>query len=246
MTEETVYNEALGHFDTFYEQNRGLIYKVVKEYYIFYGELKIVEKADLYQEASFGFYKAYTSFNPLEGYKFSTTAVHQMRGYIRVFLRDKAHLIRKPRSIIIIERICKQYEITSISQFDTIEEVLKSHDITISRAKELFLMTLAYNKTIHLNAKFKDGDSEQETYIDRVPSPELTAPDKVLHNDIKDILSSIKVPERDREIVMLKSRGYSQQEIASIIGLSQMSVSRSLKSVMEKVKSSIKEYYQMQ
>lgn len=243
MTEETVYNEALGHFDTFYEQNKGLVYRTIKEYYFFYGEIKIVERDDLHQEALYGFYKAYATFNPENGLKFSTVVIPKMRGYIRMFLRDKAHLIRKPRNVVTLERLCKQYDITSIDQFDTLGDTLKTYDLTIPKAKELFLATLVFNKTINLNAKFKDTESEQETYMEIVPSPELIPYDKVVRNDMMDILSITRISPRDREILILKSQGYTQQEIAKIVGLSQMSVSRILKSLMDKIRGTIREYY---
>lgn len=245
MTEETCYNEALGHFDTFYEQNKGLIHKTVREYYFFYGEIKIVEKDDLYQEALYGFYKAYITYNPENGIRFSTSVIPKMRGYIRMFLRDKAHLIRKPRNVVIIERLCKQYEIISIDQFDTLEDTLKTYDLTILKAKELFLATLVFNKTINLNAKFKDAESEQETYMELVPSPELATYNKVIHTDLMDILSTTRISPRDKEILILKSQGYTQQEIAEVVGLSQMSVSRILRNLVEKLGGTIREYYIM-
>jgi RNA polymerase sigma factor (sigma-70 family) len=78
------------------EQNIPLAVMCAKKLYKIYNSLK-PDYEELLSEAKLGLCKAAVDFDPEKGFRFSTYAVWIIEGRIRLYLRDKLNLIRRPR-----------------------------------------------------------------------------------------------------------------------------------------------------
>ena len=194
---------------------------------------KGVDYDDLFQLGCMGLLKAIYNFNEDYNVRFSTYAVPMIIGEIKRFLRDDGE--------IKISRIIK-FNAHKISKF--IEDFQKKNGIeptieTISEKLEISLedviLALDSSKvTISLYDTPQDGDSEAQSLIEKIPSSE-SEDDKVQSIYLKQLLSRLNA--REQRIIMLRYfRDKTQGEVAKILGVSQVQVSRLENKILKKLK----------
>ena len=202
------------------------------------------EKKDIQQVAFTGLIIAINRFNPGAGNKFSTYAVHCIKGEIFHFIRD-SKLIKIPRWLWKLNKLfsgfVKNFEINS-NRYPTIEEISAGINISIGGINEFLKAreVAFYNfKTIDENEKniSDNSDSYDKSLIrsKEYKSFDLVMEDKILLWDAIDKLCNL-----NKKIVILSYfLGFSQKEIGKRIGISQKSVSRKLEESIR----TLKEYY---
>ena len=221
-------NEAT---DILVNGNFPLIKAIVKGYLN-----KGAEYDDLYQIGCVGFLKAIKNFNPKFDVKFSTNAVPMISGEIKRFLRDDG-MIKVSRSIktlaiklkAYIEK-CKQ----ETGESPSIEALAEEFGVE----KEDVVVALdSFQQTISINAKVDEDDPNSQNVIDKLAvfdkSDEML--DKfILKNEIMNL------PEKERKIILLRYyRGKTQGEVAEILDVSQVQVSRMESKIIEQLKSKL-------
>lgn len=194
---------------------------------------KGVDFDDLFQLGCMGLLKAVYNFNESFDVRFSTYAVPMIVGEIKRFLRDDGE--------IKVSRIIK-YNSLKIAKFTelyiakngvepTAQEISKALDISV----EDVILALDSNKmTVSLYDSVDDGQDKSQSLIEKIPSNE-TEDDRVEKLYIKELLSRLQ--ERERKLIILRYfRDKTQGEVAQVLGVSQVQVSRLENKILKKLK----------
>ena len=217
--------------DTLVNGNFPLIKAIVKGYLN-----KGVEYDDLYQIGCVGFLKAIKNFNPEFDVKFSTYAVPMIAGEIKRFLRDDG-MIKVSRSIKTLAIKLKSFiEKTKqeLGETPTIEQLAKEFGV---ESEDVVIALDSFQQTISINAKVDEEDPNSQNVIDKLvvfdKSDEML--DKfILKNEIMNL------PEKERKIILLRYyRGKTQGEVAELLDVSQVQVSRMESKIIEQLKSKL-------
>lgn len=212
--------------DKLVDENMGLVWNIVKR---FTGNG--IEPEDLAQTGTIGLLKAIEYFDEGFDVKFSTYAVPMILGEIRRFLRDDG-LIKVSRTLkkqAYLGYKAREELSLILGREPTISEISERSGICTTELAQAFDATAppdSINREI-----YEDSGNE---VIDLVKSTEDE--EKIINKiTVKNILD--KLPERERQILMLRYfRGKTQAEIAPMIGVSQVQVSRIEKKVIERIR----------
>ncbi len=194
------------------EENSGLIWSIVRRFW--YREM---EPEDLYQIACIGFIKAVRRFDFAYQVELSTYAVQYIFGEIKKFLRDDG-MIKVSRNIKELGAKIKQIKKVYGEEVRTskIAQMLKVSEEDICMALEAGKKVESINQYI-----YEDGNCEKQEKI-MIENNEEKIIDKIL---ISDLMEHLKI--RDREIIKLRYfKEKTQTQVASILGISQVQVSR--------------------
>ena len=210
-------------------ENSPLIKSVIRRY-----KNKGIEDEDLYQLGSLGFVKAINNFSAEYNVKFSTYAVPMIAGEVKRFLRDDGS-VKVSRSIkhnaIKIKNYINKYQ--SENGFEpSIDIIAKEFNM---EPQEVVLTLEASTQLLSIDEKFDDGeDSLAERTQDDFAPEKLV--DKIVIRDMIDNL-----PAREKRIIIMRYYlDKTQSEIAKIMGVSQVQISRIENKVLENFKSMIK------
>lgn len=189
-----------------------------------------VEYDDIYQVACMGILYAVERFDPDKGVKFATFATPTVLGEIRRYFRDKGNFIRIPRRLY--EVFYKAEKIRRMSEGMSQEEVARILNIPEKVLEQVYHTNDAsFIKSLEYEA-YADGEMTLSNVLGVDDNHYLMIEDK----DFVDFCMQRLTPE-EREFV--KYRYYdekSQKEISSIMGTSQMQVSRMEKKVLKKLR----------
>lgn len=185
---------------------------------------KGVEYDDLYQLACIGFLKAIKNFNESFGVVFSTYAVPMIIGEIKRFLRDdgaiKVSRIIKAQAVQ-INRFIEEYSSKS-GNVPSVDEI----SLALNISREDIVLALDSSKIpLSLSEPVDDKDGEKSSELaDKISSDEREDDmvDRIL---LKSLIE--KLPPREKKIIIMRYyRDNTQSEIAKILGVSQVQVSR--------------------
>lgn len=209
-------------------KNFPLIKSIVKRF-VNFG----VDYEDLYQLGCVGFLKAVANFNVKLNVKFSTYAVPMIAGEIKRFLRDDGE-IKVSRSVKTLSSKIKQY-IYSYKKLQnvtpSIEEIAKNFNV--SQEDVVFAMD-STRATLSLYDK-DSSDDDGLSLVDKISGGESL--EGLLDSFIlKDALMSLD--KKEKQIIMLRFyRGATQSEVATMLDISQVQVSRLEAKIIAKLKS---------
>jgi len=209
------------------EENSPLVKSVIRRF-----KNRGVEYDDLYQLGCLGFLKAIKNFAPDFGVRFSTYAVPMIAGEVKRFLRDDGY-IKISRSVKALNHkinfFIEQYKATHQKSPD-IETIAKEFNIEPQEA--VFVMD---SGRFPLSLYEKTDEETGQELLDKLASKENTD-DKIDRIILKDIISSL--PEREKKIILLRYfRDKTQSEVAKVLGVSQVQVSRLETKILSKLKS---------
>ena len=181
--------------------------------------------------------KAINNFDEKFDVKFSTYAVPMIAGEIKRFLRDDGN-IKVSRAIktlwLKIKSYIDVYEKLH-NESPTIEEIATALEVT---PEEVVYASDASKQIISLDAQIDESSSNSQSVLDRViedDQNELLL-DKLL---LKNAIATL--PEREKKIVLLRYyRGKTQSEVALMLGVPQVQISRIETKIIEKLKNKIK------
>ena len=189
-------------------EHTGLVKSIAIRLSHVYGE----EIDDLIQIGYIGLLKAIKGFDKDKGFKFSTYAVPVITGEIRSQLRDQG-AIKISRSIkadIVTIKKAEEEFINMYNRSPRISELASHLEFTEERVKEAINANDAV-KNIGSYDEVELALDEEETNITKI--------------DIKDSLS--KLEENERKIMVLRYyKDMTQSQVAKVIGISQVQVSR--------------------
>ena len=187
-----------------------------------------VEFDDLYQVACMGLILAIERFDPDRGVQFSTFLTPTVLGEIKRFLRDKVHPIRLPRKLY--DALVKAETEKKLSPDLTIKELSERLDIPEETLKEAY----SAGDTNFMNSL------ETDVFLGAPLSNFLGYDDGgfalVENRDFLDYCIS-KLSEKEQSV--LKIRFFddkTQKDTAEALVISQMTVSRMERKIIEKIK----------
>lgn len=199
--------------------NFPLIKSVIRRY-----KDRGLEYDDLYQLGCMGFVKAINNFKPEFNVKFSTYAVPMIAGEVKRFLRDDG-VIKVSRSIKMQARQISQY-IDSVrnqnGESPTMEQIADHFEL---EPADVVLIMESVRMPISICTPIEDEDSnsaEMGDFLLSTGNEEESYANKIF---IKEILSKL-TPREQKIIKMRYFMDKTQSEIAEILGVSQVQVSR--------------------
>ena len=208
--------------------NFPLIKSIVRNY-----QNKGVDYDDLYQIGCVGFLKAINNFDEKYEVKFSTYAVPMIAGEIKRFLRDDG-MIKVSRSI---KTLAIKIRALNEKLKSEGKEVLKIDELAkyFSVDEEDIVVALDSSQQIlSIQAKIDEDDPNSQSMIDKITT--IDKSDEMLDKLIlkEEIL---KLPEKEKKIILLRYfRGKTQGEVAELLGISQVQVSRMESKIIDTLK----------
>ncbi len=218
---------------TIIEENMGLVWSVVKR---FTG--RGYEPDDLSQVGAIGLIKAVKKFDPSFQVQFSTYAVPMIIGEIKRFIRDDGPLkiSRSLKEKAIKGWRTEEFLRRKLGREPSIHEIAAESGIEVEDLLEAF-DAAAPPESIYESVYDNGGNNIQ--LLDRLT--EGNCEDSIINRVLVDtILKDLK--PRERQILILRYfKGRTQSEIAKVIGVSQVQISRIEKNTLEKIRSAMQE-----
>ncbi|MDA0167325.1 sigma-70 family RNA polymerase sigma factor [Solirubrobacter ginsenosidimutans] len=217
--------------DAILEQFLPLARKLARRY------ANVEELDDLEQVSALGLIKAIERFDPERGLAFSSFAFPTILGELKRYLRDHGWSVRPPRSVQeLAGRIDRHTQalLTELGRFPTVAELARHTGSTVEATLEA-LQTAGARHAVSLDQPRHDDDDDDRAG----PGLEIPIEDTGYvdaENDVlvDDLLRTLD--PRDRLIVNLRFReDLTQRQIGEIVGLSQMHVSRILRTTLKQL-----------
>ena len=194
------------------------------------------DKDDLYQICAIGFIKAIKRFDFSFNVKLSTYAVEYMSGEIKKFIRDDG-IIKISRYLKELSFKINELEKNSVNKtgklldIKTLSKILDVSENEIMEAKKII------NNVKSLNEENEDG--KEMNLIDKVA---LVGEEE--QNKIVDRMMLFKeydlLSRRERMIINLRYfKEKTQTQVANVLGISQVQVSRLERKILNKLRESL-------
>lgn len=187
---------------------------------------------DLNQVANMALVKAVDRFDPTFRVRFATFAVPTIIGELRRHFRDRTWSMRVSRRLkdLHLELKAASEQLShDLGRSPSVDELADALDCTPEQVLEALEAGAAYRAT-SLSAGL--GSEEGEEIVPGVDDEHLE--DASLRVMMQDALNTL--PERERRVVYLRFYlGLTQSEIAEEIGVSQVHVSRILRSTLSQL-----------
>ena len=214
------------------EDNNGLIWSIVKRF-----SFRGYELDDLYQIGTIGFIKSIKRFDTSYDVRLSTFAVPYILGEIKRFVRDDGS-IKISRSIKELTIKIKELQDKYLKQEGkelSISELSKK----LKTSKEEIIVALdSLNPVISIYDETNSKDDKSTCILDRIGNNIDEAETIANKITIRQIISSLD--ERDKKIILLRYyKNNTQSQVAKILGISQVQVSRIEKKILENMKDKI-------
>lgn len=206
------------------KQNTNLIYSLMKRF-----NYSFDEKEDIFSCAKYGLIKASKNFNSSFNCVFTTYAVPLILGEIKKYFRDNSSL-----------HVSRGYK-------DLYKEILKAQEILEKDNKIVSLQEISN----YLNVSYEDVLLSYEAHYsissldasigeDDVCLGDMISSEDNLIDNCSLNLALQKLDKKERLLIQLRYfDGYTQNEVAQRLFISQVQVSRLEKKILEKLKINI-------
>ena len=216
------------------EENQGLIWNIARR---FLG--RGYDKEDLYQIGCMGFIKSIRRFDASFEVKLSTYAVPYILGEIKKFLRDDGP-VKVSRSLkelyAKINELKRDYE----KKGQEISLMQISKILRLPKEEIIMAIESAQNvESIESNTYSNDKSDKSISIIDTL-STEIDEATTITNKiTIQNLIK--KLNDREKEIILLRFyKDKTQSEVAKIVGISQVQVSRIEKKILQNMKDEIR------
>lgn len=197
------------------------------------------EYDDIFQLGSMGLVKAIQNFDPSFDVKFSTYAVPMILGEIKRFIRDDG-IIKVSRNVKITaqklyfdkERLAKE-----LGREPTVSELAEHVKMD---AEEVLFALESVNNMSYLYDTIHQGEGNPILFIDKLSENLQENTDMIEKIALKDAIRSLD--EKARKIIVLRYyKDKTQSEVARLLGISQVQVSRIEKKILVSIKDKLNE-----
>ena len=215
------------------EKNIGLVWSIVRRF-----QNRGYETEDIFQIGCIGLIKAINKFDCSFDVKFSTYAVPMIIGEIKRFIRDDG-IIKVSRSLKELSnkaRVTKEIMTKELGREPSVSEISSRLGIPV---EELVMAMEASCTPESLYSTIGEGDSSSALLIDRINNEsndnEIDLVDRI---DLRKVLDTLK--PREKQIIILRYfKEKTQVQIAKMLGISQVQVSRIEKKILEDIRKKI-------
>lgn len=210
--------------------NLGLVWSIVHRFKNSY-----YDKEDLFQIGCVGLMKAINHFDMNYDVQFSTYAVPIIMGEIKRYFRDDGS-IKVSRSLKELNiRIHKaQEELSCICDEPTVEDIAEY--LQVEKEDVVEAIDASYYPT-SLNEPIYEKDGSSISIEDRI----IDKKNELWFEKIAVEMEISKLEKKERMIMYMRYElDYNQDKIASILGISQVQVSRMEKKIINRLRSRLK------
>ncbi len=211
-------------------ENVGLVWSMVRR---FLG--RGCEAEDLFQIGTIGLIKAIDKFDVNFDVKFSTYAVPMISGEIKRFLRDDG-MIKVSRSLKenhMKLRTAGERLSTKLGRDATLEEISEETGLSM---EDIVLAMEACTEVESLSKPVNRPDGSESTLGERIPGDADATEQIVNHMVTEQLLEALR--EEERNLIELRYfENKTQTEIAGMLGVSQVQVSRMEKKILQRMRS---------
>jgi RNA polymerase sigma-B factor len=214
--------------DALVERYRGLALSLARRY----GSAE--DRDDLEQVAMIGLIKAIERFDPRRGLAFTSFATPTILGELKRHFRDLGWMVRVPRDLqelsVRIAHVAD--ELTSdLGRVPTAAEIAGYCGTTIERVVEARAMVTAH-RALSLDAPADEEDEEPRSVSVAVEDPGFASAERTA--DLDRLLASLTA--REQLILRLRfQEDLPQREIGARLGISQMHVSRLIRTAIARL-----------
>ena len=188
---------------------------------------------DLVQVANFGLVKAVERYDVDRGVPFASFAIPTMIGELKRHFRDRTWSTKVPRSAKdLMSRLSSATEelTTQLQRTPTVPELAEHLAVDVDALLEAIDARAGYRAT-SLSSAGQRGESDLEMQVGEVDVQMVGVENSMT---VRHLISTL--PERERRIVELRFyEELTQSEIAEIVGISQMHVSRLLRHALDRL-----------
>ena len=185
---------------------------------------------DLFQVASYGLLKALDRFDPERGIAFSSFAVPTIVGELKRYFRDlgwSAHVPRGAQELALKVQRVQERLTTSTGRSPTVQELAQYMELSIEDVLA-GLEAAGAHHAVSLEVPREDGDDDDGMLADTLGVED--AGFELVENSASVAAAMRLLSDRERHILMLRFfEDRTQSEIAKVIGVSQMQISRLLR-----------------
>lgn len=211
--------------DTMVKNNMGLVWSIVRRFVNRGYELE-----DLFQIGSIGLMKAIDKFDITFDVKFSTYAVPMITGEIKRFLRDDG-MIKVSRSLKengAKMKYAREKLQASLGREPTLQELSQETGM----AREEIVMALEANGEVESIYKtYTPSEGKESCLADRLPQERDSHEILLNHMLLEQLLSELE--DMERSLIQLRYfEEKTQMQVAGILGISQVQVSRMEKKIL--------------
>lgn len=211
------------------ENNKGLIWNIVKR---FSGRGYEIE--DIYQIGCMGFIKAIKRFDTSFEVQVSTYAVPYILGEIKRFIRDdgimKVSRSTKELAVKILE--LQKEHLNKTGEEISVNDIAKKLSIT---KEEVAYALDAIRPVSSIYEGTNSSGDDDRTIVDKLASDKDEAGTIVNKIAIKQLIENLET--REKEIILLRFyKEKTQSEVAKVLGITQVQVSRIEKKILNSMK----------
>lgn len=208
------------------EQNLGLVHHIVKR---FLG--RGYEAEDLFQIGVIGLIKSIDKFNTEYDVKFSTYAVPLITGEIKRFIRDDG-MVKVSRTLKengMRVKYARERLGVKLNREPTLAEVSKEAALSVEE------VVLAMEANVHVESIYKSvyqNDGNEIFMVDQLADERQSDQETVLNQLVVDQLIN-ELPLKEQKLIRLRYyQEKTQTEVAKMLGISQVQVSRLEKKIL--------------
>ncbi|HET6950547.1 MAG TPA: SigB/SigF/SigG family RNA polymerase sigma factor [Acidimicrobiales bacterium] len=189
---------------------------------------------DLIQVALLGVLKAVERYDPDFGATFATFAVPTITGELRRHFRDTTWAVHVPRRAKDLQHTVK-LAIDDLGQIlgrsPTVEEIAGQAGVPVEEVLDALEAARCYRRTPLASPTDEDGEGDDVAMLGETDA-RLEAVDAAM--TVEHLLATL--PPRERRIVELRyMNGLTQSQIAELVGVSQVQVSRLLRATLARM-----------
>ena len=216
--------ESVCSLDDIIKQNSNLVYSIASKY----GNYN--DKEDLHQVGMIGLINAYKNYDPNKKVKFSTYAFPYIVGEVSKYVRENK-AIKVSRDLVKLGRKINEY-ILKHKKVRGYEPSISDIALMLETKKQTVISALnALNKVKSLDEEIT-SDGKAVTLLDITPSKDVNYEQKIDLNKAFEYLT-----EEERKVIINRYfNDLTQSEVANILGVNQVYVSRLEKKILEKLK----------
>ncbi len=206
--------------DSFILENLGLVHSCIGRF-----KGKGIEYDDLFSTGCIGLIKAKDAFKPELGFRFSTYAVPVILGEVKKLFRDggavKVSRSIKELSLKVVKE--KQDYINRYFVEPTVGQLSQIMGVSPDMIVEAIAVSMP---VVSLTKSYDESDDGQIDVV--VPDPSVQFTEKL---DLKNVID--KLQDKDRQLIILRYfQGKTQNEVASLLNMTQVQVSRKEKKIL--------------
>ena len=200
---------------------------------------KGVDYDDLYQVGALALVSAVERFDPEKGFEFKSFATPTILGEIKKYFRDKQWSLKVPRRMKEISSKVQEVRdqlTTSLGRAPTLEEISENTGFSHEQIMQAMESAKAYGTFSLDSAGNSLGDDGEENILEKYVGFEEIGYERI---EINEIITTVLEKLSDTYRYVFRERflfNKSQSEIAQALGVSQMTVSRAEKAIVERFK----------